>query len=480
MAISNAMRRLSKKWSAGGAWPKRLEWLELDNIRGWEGQRVSFPFPIVAIVGENGSGKSTLLQAAACAYQKEEGSRTWYPTEFFPDTAWEKIRDAHIVYGIAQGEEHITGKVRKITDRWLGQVERPLRRVEYIDLNRIQPVATRVGYARIAKTKHEEASSIAFDESRVSRLSQVMGRVYESAKMAISTIDQGREVPVLTRQGVIYSGYHQGAGETTIAELLQVDLPKYGLVLIDEIESSLHPRAQRALIRDLAEKCRDREVQIILTTHSPYILDELPPEARLYIMESGATKKVVPGVSAQFAMTKMDDENHPECDLFVEDDAAKIMLAEILARYGKESFHRCIIIPYGAASVGQALGQMSANNRFPRPTRVFLDGDSAAAEGCILLPGDDAPEQVVFKSMQKQKFGALSIRIGRGASEIEDACANAMTLSDHHEWVRHAANRLLCGGDILWQALCAEWAERVLTKDEAMKIVLAIEDVLPT
>ncbi|MGC1884646.1 MAG: AAA family ATPase [Stellaceae bacterium] len=78
-------------------------------------------------------------------------------------------------------------------------------------------------------------------------------------------------MPVLAHQGSIFSGFHQGAGETTIAELLAADLPKYSLVLIDEIESSLHPRSQRRIIRDLAERCRERELQIILTTHSPYV-----------------------------------------------------------------------------------------------------------------------------------------------------------------------------------------------------------------
>ena len=33
------------------AWPKRLDWVEIENIRGWQGQRIKFPFPIVAISG---------------------------------------------------------------------------------------------------------------------------------------------------------------------------------------------------------------------------------------------------------------------------------------------------------------------------------------------------------------------------------------------------------------------------------------------
>lgn len=476
--ISNEMRRLAKKWSAGGGWPKRLEWLEPTQIRGWVGQRLSFPFPIVAIVGENGSGKSTLLQAAACAYQAEKGGRTWYPSEFFPDTAWDQIRRANIRYGYAQGDEHPTLAVRKLTSRWLGQVERPIRAVEYIDLNRIQPVATRVGYARIAKTKHTEASATLFEANQIQRLSEVMGKAYDSAKMARTSIDELREVPVLSRQGVEYSGYHQGSGETTVAELLRAELPKYGLILIDEIESSLHPRAQRRLIRDLAERCRERELQIVLTTHSPYVLEELPLEARMYIMEAGNQKQIVPGVSPQFAMTKMDDEQHPDCDLYVEDEAAKVMLAELLARHGKVVFPRSQIIPFGAASVGQALGQMVANNRFPRPSVVFLDGDNAASLGCSLLPGDDAPERIVFEELQRKKWGEVWLRIGRDLSAVADALSKSMTLGDHHDWVRLAANQLLCGGDTLWQAMCAEWSDKCVAPDRAAPIVQVVMDSL--
>jgi predicted ATPase len=174
-----------------------------------------------------------------------------------------------------------------------------------------------VGYAKIAKTKHKEASAKPFNQDQVQRFSAVMGRAYDSAKMALADIDDRREVPVISKFNTAYSGFHQGSGETTIAELLRTDLPRCALVLIDEIESSLHPRAQRRLVRDLAERCREREIQIILTTHSPYVLEELPFEAHKYILETKDSKKVVSGVSPQFAMTKMDDEVYPECDLFV-------------------------------------------------------------------------------------------------------------------------------------------------------------------
>lgn len=52
-----------------------------------------------------------------------------------------------------------------------------------------------------------------------------------------------------------------------------------------------------------------------------------------------------------------------------------------------------------------------------------------------------------------------------------------MVLGDHHEWVRYAANQLMCGGDTLWQAMCAEWANKV-KPPEIQYIPEAIERAL--
>jgi predicted ATPase len=478
MSNSNEMRRLQKKWASGSSWPKRLEWLEVSGLRGWAGQRINFPFPIIAIVGENGSGKSTLLQSAASVYRGETAKDTWFPSEFFPRTTWDSVNDIVIRYSYQQGADHLTGSIRKPTSRWLGHSERPERPVVYIDLNRLQPVGTRVGYARIAKTKHAEASAVAFSGEEVQRFSSVMGRAYDSARIALTDIDSTREVPVISKNGKAYSGFHQGSGEITVAELIRTQLPKYSLVLIDEIESSLHPRAQRRLMRDLADRCRESEIQIVLTTHSPYILEELPLEARMQILESGGTKVIAPGVSPQFAMTKMDDEYHPECDVFVEDEAAKTLLGEILSTHSRDNFSGCMIVPYGSSQVGRALGMMVEQKRFPRPTCVYIDGDSSPMIGCSLLPGGDAPEQVVFKGLKASGWMNVWSRISRDSSAVDDACNRAMTVIDHHGWVTAAANELKCGGTTLWQAMCAEWVSSCLTKLDADKTVAPIEAVL--
>lgn len=479
MAISKEMRLLLKRWGSGQGWPLRLDALEIRGLRGWTGQRIQFDFPIVAIVGENGAGKSTVLQAAASVYQPSDtGKKGRFASYYFPETAWEKIPSASIHWFVKEGDAMREGSVRKFEQRWRGNPDRRKRHVENIDLSRIQPVSARVGFMKLAKSYAQEGENTVFQEETLTVLSAIMGKSYEIASMSTTNLDATRPVPVLSHSGKRYSGFHGGAGETTMVEFLKTEIPKNSLVLIDEIETSLHPRAQRRLMRRLADVCRHKEIQIIVSTHSPYILDELPEEARLYIWEGANGREIMKGVSPQFAMTKMDLEQHPDFDVYVEDDEALIMLREILVVHSPSLVARCLIVPYGAASVGMSLGQMVQGKRFPRPTCVFLDGDQSDAPGCMLMPGGDAPERVVFESLKDDGWQGISARVGRSHSDVADACTKAMTADDHHEWIRQAADKLTLSGDMLWQALCSVWANKFLSTTDGKTIVdhiLALE-----
>ncbi len=96
-------------------------------------------------------------------------------------------------------------------------------------------------------------------------------------------------------------------------------------------------------------------------------------------MRTPQGRAFITGVSPDFALTKMDEATHPEVDIYVEDEIARIMFEEIVAANRLQALSQCEIIPYGAASTGKALGQMVAEGRFPRKSLVFLDGDQTAS-----------------------------------------------------------------------------------------------------
>ncbi|HUY36298.1 MAG TPA: ATP-binding protein [Pirellulales bacterium] len=288
------MRKLAAKWQTGTHWPKRLEFIEISGVRGWSGQRVSFGFPFIAIAGENGVGKSTILQAIASIYRSPvEDERSMFASSFFPDTPWDKIRNATIEYQVREGKGSTRGSIQKPTDRWRETPERRKRLIRFVDLRRIQAMASRVGYQRIAKALNKETNRQMFEPEALRRLSSIMGRTYDSAGVALSNVDENRWVPIASLRSEQYSGFHHGAGELALVDLLKMDFPKYSMVLIDEFKTSLHPRAQRRLVHELADLCRVHELQIVITTHSPYVMAELPEHGRMYIMNSPTEKILV-------------------------------------------------------------------------------------------------------------------------------------------------------------------------------------------
>lgn len=100
----------------GGLWPQFLERIEINGLRGWNGQSIQFKFPVVAIVGENGAGKSTILKVAATAYDPQDSA--YFPSTFFLDTHWDKLQGVELGYQIKRGDETENFKIRKPSKRW--------------------------------------------------------------------------------------------------------------------------------------------------------------------------------------------------------------------------------------------------------------------------------------------------------------------------------------------------------------------------
>ena len=273
-----------------GLWPQFLQMVKIDRLRGWSGQAVELNFPVVAIVGENGSGKSTLMKVAACAYDNKEQGKRFYPSTFFVETHWDKIQGVQIDYRVKRGPNVDSFRITKPTQRWRVPENAPKREVFLLDISRTLPLDASVGYAKIARLAAEEIESDEISDAFRDRLSHVLGRNYTKARFATSDVDKKRQVGLLEREWGELSQFHQGAGEDATLDLFRTlqGIPDNSLLLIDEVEASLHPRAQRRLVRFLLWLARQRRIQVILSTHSPYVLQELPQEARILLLPGPA------------------------------------------------------------------------------------------------------------------------------------------------------------------------------------------------
>lgn len=98
----------------------------------------------------------------------------------------------------------------------------------------------------------------------------------------------GQEVVLSMRSGERIPAHAISEGTMLTLGLLTVlyNPKRPNLVLLDDIEQGLHPRAQRELITVLKQIIRqNRNLQILFSTHSPYVLDALEP-SQVHVLNS--------------------------------------------------------------------------------------------------------------------------------------------------------------------------------------------------
>lgn len=460
-------------------WPQFLQSVRISGLRGWNGQEVRFHFPVVVVAGENGSGKSTVLKVAAAAYSHpQDRNLSFYPDTFFPDTAWDVISGVSLQYRVRLGDDEIDYALRKPTRRWRGFDKRPKRHVILQDISRTLPLDATVGYARIAKRAAEGPTQTTFDETFRMYYSSIMGRPYSKLRLSSSTIDSTKPVGVV-EWGNQYSEFHQGAGEDATLDLMRVliDVQKYSLIVIDEIEASLHPRAQRRLIHFLLWLARTKELQIILSSHSSFILEELPDEARIVLIRHQSDIQVLYGVSPNYALSRMDDYDRPDFYIFTEDQASSVVVMELL-RYTGNDVGRFKCKEVGPSNVVEILGRLGASARLPYAAFGVLDADKRPGKGTVCLPGNTAPEVQVFRDILAGQSAALGMRLETKESSVLAALEKAVSLPDHHQWIQSAARELSQSQDYLWETMVKVWVSHCLSPEQVREFIQMINEAV--
>lgn len=466
----------------GGQWPQFLERLDIAGLRGWRGQVVQFKFPVVAVVGENGAGKSTVLKVAAAAYDKGNDVG-YYPSDFFLDTHWDTLTGIELGYQIKLGDQTQSFKIRKPSKRWSFPEKRHKRGVYWFDVARTLPLDATAGYARVARLAAGEISTEALSDEFRGNLSYILGREYMNARFAAPDVNEKRTVGLLQREFGEISQFHQGAGEDTSLDLMRAlqSVPPNSLLIIDEVEASLHPRAQRRLINFLIKLSRLRRMQIIVSTHSPYVLEELPAEARVLLLPTSEGPNVLYGASPEFALTKLDEIVHPEAFVYVEDRSAEVWVREIIARHdqGQHVMSRIKISAVGPANVVAMMGELAHANKLPQSGLAVLDGDQPQSVGCVTLPGNDAPERVVFLELKEHNWALLHERFGIGAGNLHTYLDDALLNPNFHQWPSLVGDRILKSATSVWETMATEWCRVCLADADRDAIVDAIQAALP-
>lgn len=479
------LNELFKAYNQGnGGWQNFLKSIKISNIHGWNGQEVVFRFPIVAIVGENGIGKSTFLKAAVCAYKNKSG-KTFYPSKMFMSTKWDKdgLDGAIIEYQIKLGNTDQSLKWKK-TKGWgyTPKKKKPQRNVFFLDISRTLPLDATAGYAKIAMNASAEAGrEIILTDESIKDLSYVLGQSYSKGRFINTNIDESKEVGLLTKKYGEISQFHQGAGEDTILDIFRLlqEIPEQSLLVIDEVENSLHPQAQRRFIRYLIKCARIKKIQIILSTHSPFVLEELPHISRIMLQQLSDQKNIIYDVSTQYALNAIDDVEHPLMYVHVEDEEAITLFWNIIKsdkNIYEELISKIKLLPVGSYSVVKMLNDLALKGKLPYNSISIVDGDkSSECPNCISFPGTEAPEKEVFAGLKSLNWNKLDERFGVGAGSLFKYLEDAMLEPDHHKWTTVVGDKIKQSSDAVWNIMSEEWCKQCLGYDKKSAFIQEIK-----
>lgn len=362
--------------------------ITIENIRSIK--RLEFELPATGcylIAGANGSGKTSLL-AALHRIGSSQAFRIGFPTP--PDASIiDAMAGATVTYSV--GGKRVTYIYRGA--RWV-----PNPREDALVLSNFG--YTEVQFFRADKGRMEPTQK----DIRSGRLQLVhkdirdaLEKIFEDKRfdgLGLLSTGRGRSRPaylVREKKGVnrFFSEKHFSLGEMCIIRLVEqlLGVPGGALLLVDELEMALHPRIQIRLLDFLRETARQKNLTILVATHSATMIRVAGPDSIYYLspdpMDRGQIECVHPCFPARAtAGIAYAEEVDPEFIFLVEDTRAAALLNALIDRYkdidGDRISHRIYkTMPIGGYVQVLEFHRSSQNYLFSKKTRIvsFLDAD---------------------------------------------------------------------------------------------------------
>ncbi len=430
------------------------------GIRGINNVIVPFRYPVTVICGRNGVGKTTFLSLAALAFHsptgwfvhwgntnfhRMRGDRTYYTfSDFFIQSPSEApLTNVAITWRYWRLDKEISlvfNRKKKWAQKYTRRPERP---VDFLPLSRSLP-AYEISSVRSTFLLRGTLQSELLNEQFRGYLSFIMGKQYRQAEIQKSR----RYFLQKCDSTVPYTAFNMGGGESCMIILLHAlqRMPNGGFLVVEEIETGLHPQAQKRLAEVLIKIALHKQIQLVCSSHSEVFISALPQIA-LLLLQKNDSHSIVEAPTVSLVMSEMIGEVRPELMIYCEDKVARILIEEALPY---EIRKRVEVKEIGSDVfvIRQGVAHIRSTN--PIPCLCVLDGDCTreGVLGCIrseargeeftlenlILPGPLPPERWILEQLNIPDYEREFIR--QFNCSTEDARGHVIALRvdlDHHD-----------------------------------------------
>ncbi len=295
---------------------------------------------------------------------------------------------------------NFTSQKHKTKQDYLRHYSKKLK--EAFDKNNI------ITYRNAIKNK----AKIILTEPETKIVSEILRKEFETIEIIEHNLFKDWGISIrLKQKSINYSEAFAGSGETAIVILVHkiFNAPDESLILLDEPETSLHSGAQKRLMSFLLEQCIKKKHQVVVSTHSPFLIENMPDKSIKVFSTLSSNGKFIINNDRSYkeAFHELEIENTSKKIILVEDKTAKIVLDKILEKLGKatQDIFEIKYLPGGAKDINQRLTTIMeiSNNTF-----VFFDGDEKKLSNHIdlgTIPPNEQDTSAKLLALIKEQVG---------------------------------------------------------------------------
>jgi energy-coupling factor transporter ATP-binding protein EcfA2 len=424
--------------------------LQIEKFRALSDIDIEFGNRITVICGKNGTAKSSILGILAQIfsfnkdYTKEEKlsytTLTGAPYKSFPgehfrlskayDVTGSMKTNIHMYDGYTNQQATMQLRIYDYKDRpdprpivrhnktipGANTSRNPTHPVIYLSLRRLTPITLRDGYKPydLQYLNDNMAKFISLNQELLNK------RGINRATATTGDFNSAAAFGDNYDQDAVSAG-EDNAGQIMLAILsfkkLQDEYPDYkgGILLIDEADAGLFPAAQLALIKILTREAKQLNLQVIMTSHSPLIIEDVYRLSKLdfknyktiYLSDThGPIERhdnlSWPDIYADIhtKTVVVDEDKHlPKINVYYEDKEAVDLFDAIIT---KRSIRK-VIAPLKEVNLGCKSYLSLIDHKIPEfcdKSLIILDADAHGADAnntVVLLPGKLPPDQLLFE-----------------------------------------------------------------------------------
>lgn len=434
----------------------QLKKLVIEKFRALNNVEVEFGDHITVVCGKNGTSKSSILGIAAQIFSFDKNYAKDEELSFRP-IAGDSFKSQYSEHFRISGKFDVPGSMTvnielhdgytdqaataKLELMKRGKSPRPVVRnnstatgntsrnfthpVIFLSLKRLYPIAAR-DY-EVSDFDYLNAHKQEF----IGLTNELLNRSASHATSTDGTISSA------VAHGENYDHESVSAGEDNAGQIilalmsfrkLKEEYPDYkgGLLLIDEADAGLFPTAQVNLLKMLDRECRNLNLQVVMTSHSPVLIEYAFEQSQKYrrryktvylsntygdvqVMQDWSWAQISADINTK-TIAAASGATLPSINVYFEDKEAADFFAALMSRQPVKKFTTPMPeITLGCSNYLQLI--QKGIPEFAQRSIVCLDADQAMQikgknfKTVVLLPGALPPDQLIFEHLYNLPSG---------------------------------------------------------------------------